>query len=320
MNRNHRPLKDKDQKYPSAPRSTERRPPSPRPSTDGLKSSRPGNQRPEPRPESRAPRPSTGHEAARGKGSDDEIKMCGYNACQKLYLTRAQDIIRVYLVESRLEEFSELVKSCVRRRKAYHVVSADDMEKISGSAHHEGVCVIAKRRVPPTWAELLKKLEESPSEAVLLMILEDVANPHNVGSITRSAANFGCQFVILPNEKSFKPSAALLRTAEGGGETVEFICAPSINVISTELRQLGLTILGTALKGRVNLYQKGETGLLPARLAVILGNEARGLSAEARKASTGLIAIPGTGAVESLNVGVAAALVAGEYFRQHAVV
>jgi TrmH RNA methyltransferase len=291
MNRNPKPFKDKFQ---------EKRPPRDR------------HQEPK---RVTTPRP----EAARGKGSDDEIKMCGYNACQKLYLTRAEDVIRVYLIESRLEEFSELVKSCVRRRKAYHVVSPEDMEKISGSAHHEGVCIIAKRRIPPSWAELLKTLEESPDEAAFLMILEDVANPHNVGSITRSAANFGCQFVILPNEKAFKPSAALLRTAEGGGEAVTFISAPSINVIATELRQLGLTVLGTALKGRINLYQKGDAGKLPARLAVIFGNEARGLSAEARKASAGMIAIPGTGAVESLNVGVAAALVAGEYFRQHAV-
>jgi TrmH RNA methyltransferase len=287
----------------------------PKPFKDKFQENRPPRDRHQEPKRVTTPRP----EAARGKGSDDEIKMCGYNACQKLYLTRAEDVIRVYLIESRLEEFSELVKSCVRRRKAYHVVSAEDMEKISGSAHHEGVCIIAKRRIPPTWAELLKKLEGSPDEAAFLMILEDVANPHNVGSITRTAANFGCQFVILPNEKAFKPSAALLRTAEGGGEAVTFISAPSINVIATELRQLGLTVLGTALKGRINLYQKGDAGKLPARLAVIFGNEARGLSAEARKASAGMIAIPGTGAVESLNVGVAAALVAGEYFRQHAI-
>jgi TrmH RNA methyltransferase len=293
----HNPLVSKDKYRPSKTKHQER----PLKSPDA--------------PRTTAPR----SEAARGKGNDDEIKMCGYNACQKLYLTRAEDVIRVYLVESRLEEFSDLVKSCVRRRKAYHVVSPEDMEKISGSAHHEGVCIIAKRRIPPTWAELLKKLEESPEESALLMILEDVANPHNVGSITRSAAHFGCQFVILPNEKAFKPSAALLRTAEGGGEAVEFISAPSMNVIATELRQLGLTVLGTALKGRISLYQKGDAGKLPARLAVILGNEARGLSAEARKAATGMIAIPGTGTVESLNVGVAAALVAGEYFRQHVV-
>ena len=149
------------------------------------------------------------------------------------------------------------------------------------------------------------------------MILEDVANPHNIGAILRSAANFGCRFVLLPGEKNFKPSAALLRTAEGGGETVEFISAPSINVMATELRQRGLTVLGTAMKGRYNLYGQDEAGKLPKRLAVILGNEARGLSAEAKKAASGMITIPGTGAVQSLNVSVAAALVAGEYFRQH---
>ena len=160
-------------------------------------------------------------------------------------------------------------------------------------------------------------MEDQANAPELVLILEDVANPHNIGAIVRSAANFGCRFVLLPGEKSFKPSAALLRTAEGGGETVEFVSAPSINVLATELRQRGLTVLGTAMKGRINLYAAGESGALPSRLAVILGNEARGLSAEGKKAATGMITIPGTGAVQSLNVSVAAALVAGEYFRQH---
>ncbi len=257
-------------------------------------------------------------EVARGKGNLDEIKLCGYNACQKLHDSRPHDIIRVYLVEARLEEFSELVKSCCLKRKAYHVVTSEDMDKISGSTHHEGVCIIAKRRLPPSWVNFLAQLDENESAASLVLILEDVANPHNVGAILRSAANFGCRYVVLPNEKDFKPSAALLRTAEGGGESVEFISGPSISLISTELRQRGMSVLGTALKGRINLYQPGTGGALPARLAVMLGNEARGLSPDARKASEGMITIPGTGAVQSLNVGIAAALVAGEYFRQHA--
>ena len=257
-------------------------------------------------------------EVARGKGNLDEIKLCGYNACQKLHDTRPHDIIRVYLVEARLEEFSELVKSCCLKRKAYHVVTSEDMDKISGSTHHEGVCIIAKRRLPPSWVNFLAQLDENESASTLVLILEDVANPHNVGAILRSAANFGCRYVVLPNEKDFKPSAALLRTAEGGGESVEFVSGPSINLISTELRQRGMSVLGTALKGRINLYQPGAGGVLPGRLAVMLGNEARGLSPDARKAVEGMITIPGTGAVQSLNVGIAAALVAGEYYRQHA--
>lgn len=256
-------------------------------------------------------------EAARGKGRLDEIKLCGYNSCLKLYETRAEDVIRVYVVEPRREEFSELIKSCVRRRKAYHIVTPADLEKISGSTHHEGICIIAKRRLPSSWGHFLETLEANPEDAQLVLILEDVANPHNVGAIVRSAANFGCKYVILPNEKDYKPSAALLRTAEGGGESVELISAPSIAVISAELRSRAMTVLGTAMQGRVNLYHAGEMGLLPSRLAVILGNEAKGLSPAAKKAVSGMIAIPGTGAVQSLNVGVAAALISGEYYRQH---
>lgn len=265
------------------------------------------------------PKRPVASEAARGKGQDDEIKLCGVNACQKLYKTRAEDIIRVYLTEERTTEFAELIKSCARRRKAYHVVKREDLDKISGSSHHEGICILAKRAVPPTWEQFLRTLELNPSDPIFVMILEDVSNPHNIGAITRSAAHFGCRYILLPGEKSFKPSAALLRTAEGGGEHVEFIAAPSIGVVATELRLRHLSVFGTAMKGRISLYHAGEKGALPPRLAVLFGNEAKGITADARKAVAGLIAVPGTGAVESLNVSVSAALIAGEYFRQHQV-
>lgn len=256
-------------------------------------------------------------EASRGKGQPDEIKLCGLNACMKLYKTRAEDIIRVYVVESRLESCSELIKSCARRRKAYHVVTSADMDKIAGSTHHEGVCVLAKRRTPETWDQFLSWLEENPDTPIFALIIEDVENPHNLGAIMRSAAHFGCNYMLLANEKSYKPPAALLRTAEGGGETVELVCAPQITVMATELKHRNVSVLGTAMQGRIKLYEPGERGQLPKRCAVILGNEARGLSVEAKKVSVGLISIPGSGNVESLNVSVAAALVLGEYCRQH---
>lgn len=261
--------------------------------------------------------PRRSHEANRGKGSPDEIKLCGLNACMKLYQTRAEDIIRVYVLESRMNDCADLIKSCARRRKAYHIVSAADMDKISGSTHHEGICILAKRRKPATWDQFLTRLEEHPDTPLVSLIIEDVENPHNLGAIMRTAAHFGCEYLILANEKSYKPPAALLRTAEGGGEVVELICSPQISVICTELKHRNVVVLGTAMQGRIKLYDDSTCGQLPPRCAIILGNEARGITPEARKASNGLISIPGTGAVESLNVSVAAALILGEYCRQH---
>jgi RNA methyltransferase, TrmH family len=258
-------------------------------------------------------------EATRGKGHPDEMKICGLNACLRLYKVRAEDIIRVYVVENRLESCADLIKSCARRRKAYHVVSAADMDKISGSTHHEGVCILAKRRTAESWDQYLNWLENNPDAASLALILEDVENPHNLGAIMRSAAHFGCKHIILANEKSYKPPAAVLRTAEGGGEVVHLICAPQIRVIATELRHRNVSVLGTGMQGRIKLYSKGASGQLPGRVAIILGNEAKGLTPEAKKAADGLIFIPGTGEVDSLNVSVASALILGEYYRQHSI-
>jgi RNA methyltransferase, TrmH family len=249
-----------------------------------------------------------------GVDRKDEIKACGINACKAIFKARPKDLVRAYVTEELVKEFSAMLRVCAADKKAYHIVTTADLAKISGSSHHEGVCVIAKAKKALDWSGLKAELSKNKRKSELVLILEDVANPHNVGAILRSAANFGVKAVLAPGVDFFKPSSALLRTAEGGEEALSVTGGPELKVIIDELKDLNFEIVAADSKAKTSLFE--EEALSP-RVAFIIGNEGRGISPEAKKQSDQIISIPGTGAVESLNVSTATAVICSEFWRAH---
>lgn len=242
----------------------------------------------------------------------DEVKISGLNAVLAVAEHRADDVIRVYLTEDRLPDLSRLLKYCASAKKVYHVVSEEELDRVSESTHHEGVCILAKRRPAPTFAALTRQLDRDRRRPCTLVMVEDVKNPHNLGAILRTAAHFGVRALLVPDEQQTqRPSSALLRTAEGGAESVDLIFIRDVREAVEALRELGFRALATSSHARDSLY-----GWRPAeRTLVLLGSEHEGLSKSTVRTADDLIAIPGTGAVESLNVSSAAAIILSEIYR-----
>jgi TrmH RNA methyltransferase len=243
-------------------------------------------------------------------GMDEEARICGLNAVRSLFRQRSEDVVKVYLTEDRIPALSAELKLCASRHKAYHLVPREELEKISGTVHHEGVCVIAKRKRELSFARLLDGLGENDTSC--LVMLEGVENPHNVGAILRVAANFGVR-AILVAEESVALSTALYRTAEGGADAVDIVRTNDpIRAISS-LQQVGFRVYATSGRGRGSIY---EASLAP-RALFLFGSEGEGLTKPLLSAADQVLAIPGTGLVESLNVAAASAVVLGEYWRTH---
>ena len=238
-----------------------------------------------------------------------ELKIHGLNACMAVFKHRPDGIIRLYLTETRMKILADVVKLCVQKRRAYHVVSSDELAEVSGASHHEGVCLVIK--LP----ELLSPKERSQkaAKAGSWLALEEVGNPHNLGAIQRSAAHFGAQGVFLIGPKASWETGAFYRTAEGGAEAVPLIPVETIQELLTLAQELGLTVYATSSHQGPDLY----TAKLSPKAVFLLGSEARGLREEALKATPKALRIPGTGLVESLNVSAAASLLMGEWYRQH---
>jgi TrmH RNA methyltransferase len=227
---------------------------------------------------------------------------------------RFSDILRIYLVEERVRDLAKVLKQCAAERKPYRVVTAEELEKITESRHHEGVCIAARSR-PLDTLDSLVELAQQQAGKLCLLALEEVGNPHNVGAILRVAAHFGVDAVLIRQSAGTDKvlSSAAHRTSEGGAERVRIVPCPQLTVALERLRAAGLRLVSTSSHAQTSLYETK----LPQRCVILLGAESTGLPWEMRKASDLDLSIPGAGAVESLNVSCAASVVLGEFWHQH---
>lgn len=219
--------------------------------------------------------------------------------------------MRVYLTAARRRECAALLEWCAREHRGFQIVAEDNLERLTRSLHHEGIAVLA--RTPPRGGlvDLLAGIEGGAISGPLLY-LDGVGNPHNLGSILRTAAHFGAG-AVLGRKGDLPPlSAAVARVAEGAAECVPlFECADPVADLR-ELRRAGHQIVATAGDGGESLF---AVPIAP-RVVVMLGNEGAGVSRPLRALADAVVRIPGTGAVESLNVAVACGVVLGEVWRR----
>ena len=240
----------------------------------------------------------------------DEMRVYGRNACLAVFAQRPHDLRKVYLLQARIPELKTVLAWCVQKKLGYRVVENADLDKLTASQHHEGVCFEVRRRAPMSLTALLQKL--APRKNALLAWLDGVGNPHNFGAVLRSAANFGVNGLILARESALNVSGAALRVAEGGAEAVPIAqTAPGEDVFGA-LRNAEIEVVATVPRAGESLY--GAT--LPGRVAFVLGAEGSGLRQGLVDRAGRHVTIPGSGAVESLNVAASAAVLFGEWYRQ----
>jgi len=238
-----------------------------------------------------------------------EQRMYGLNACLALFAKRPQALRKVWLLESRIPALKAVVAYCVKQRLGYTVVEAVDLEKLSGSAHHEGVVFAAMPAEEVALSAWLHDLEPGPQLAIWL---DGVGNPHNLGAILRSAAHFGVAGVLLSGDSSLALSGAAARVAEGGAESLPLVRLGRSDEAIAQLSAAGFTVAATVVRGGQSLYATQ----LPERLVLLMGAEQSGVAMELAQASALKLLIPGCGAVESLNVASATSVLLSEWARQ----
>lgn len=256
-------------------------------------------------------RPSRARDDRAHVPPEPEQRLHGINACLAAFAHRAQDLRKVWLTEANIPAFKPVLAWCVKHRIGYRVVAEEDLARLTGSSHHEGICFDLLRPPAVTLDELLGRLaNDAPA---LLLWLDGIGNPHNLGAILRSAAHFGVAGVLLPEHGAAMLSGAAYRVAEGGAEAVAVVRVAEADDAFARLRRAGFAFAATVVREGQPLYAAS----MPARLLLLLGAESEGLPEHLRTISDLRLRIPGSGAVESLNVSVAAALCIAEWARVH---
>ena len=235
-----------------------------------------------------------------------ELRLYGLNAVRALFARRPDAIRKLYLLEARIPQLQPLLKWCVAHRIGYRVVEDADLQKLAASTHHEGVVADVLREEPPSLTAWLRDLPAGPQCALWL---DGVGNPHNLGAILRSAAHFGAGAVLLPKHSPLLLSGAAARVAEGGAEHVPFVRLGREDNAIAQLHGAGFRLAATVVRGGVDVFATA----LPDRLVYVIGAEGEGMDPELAALCDLRVSIPGSGAVESLNVAAATAVLLAQW-------
>jgi RNA methyltransferase, TrmH family len=225
--------------------------------------------------------------------------ICGLRAVEALFARRPDDALRLFYAADLRFEVGAWCRALATTRRPYRSVPAEELAKVAGTPHHGGVAVVAKPRQIP----LLDAA--NPPRHPLLLVLDGIGNPHNLGAIARSAAFFGVRAMLIGEVPgAAMPSDAAYRTAEGGLEWLELHrtrdVARALTALLPHYRPVAATLTEDAIPP--------ETVPRDRPVALVLGNEERGVSAEVLGACRRHVRIRGSGRVQSLNVAQAAAV------------
>ena len=227
-------------------------------------------------------------------------------------LRAGETIDKIYLQKGETDKTLGHIAS--RARAAGVVVVEADKRKLDAMSRthaHQGVIALAAVREYVSVESILAAAREK-GEAPLIVVCDEISDPHNLGAIIRTAECAGAHGVIIPKRRSAGLTAVVAKTSAGAVSYLPVARVPNIPALLKELQKQGLWIFGTAAEGSVSLYETDLKG--PA--AIVIGSEGDGMSRLARENCDFLVRIPMRGRISSLNASAAAAILLYEAVRQ----
>jgi 23S rRNA (guanosine2251-2'-O)-methyltransferase len=234
----------------------------------------------------------------------------GFHAVGVRLKTAPQSIIEIYADPARKD--ARMRQFLARAQEAgARVIEADSLRiaKLAGSHGHQGV---AARVQPIEQKHSLDDLLDSLQGPALLLVLDGVTDPHNLGACLRVADGAGAHAVIAPKDHAVGVNATVAKVASGAAETVPYFMVTNLARTLGELKERNIWCVGTSDDAGKTLYQADLKG----PVALVLGAEGAGMRQLTRKTCDELVSIPMRGAVESLNVSVASGICLYEAMRQ----
>ena len=234
----------------------------------------------------------------------------GFHAVGVRLKTAPQSVIEIYAdptrKDARMRQFLERAHEAGAR-----VIEADGMRlaKLAGSHGHQGVAArVQALPVSHSLDDLLDGIEGPP----LLLVLDGVTDPHNLGACLRVADGAGAHAVIAPKDHAVGINATVAKVASGAAETIPYFMVTNLARTLGELKERSIWCIGTSDDAPRTVYQADLKG----QVALVLGAEGAGMRQLTRKTCDELVSIPMRGAVESLNVSVASGVCLYEALRQ----
>jgi 23S rRNA (guanosine2251-2'-O)-methyltransferase len=208
--------------------------------------------------------------------------------------------------DQRMRQFVERV-----REAGVRLIDSDDdrLRKLSGSHRHQGV--VARADAVALSHSLDDTLDAADGDP-LVLVLDGITDPHNLGACLRVADGAGAHAVIAPKDHAVGVNATVAKVASGAADTVPYLMVTNLARTLNELKERNITIVGTSDDAELSLFDADLRG----PVAIVLGAEGSGMRQLTRKTCDVLVRLPMLGAVESLNVSVASGICLYEALRQ----
>jgi len=234
----------------------------------------------------------------------------GFHAITVRMKTAPKSVIELHVEANRRDA---RMRSFVDRARESGIkiveTDGDRLDKMAGTSRHQGVVArVEVVAMPNSLDEVIEAVEGPP----LLLVLDGVTDPHNLGACLRVADGAGAHAVVAPKDHAVGVNATVAKVASGAAETVPYIMVTNLARTLNELKDFDIRVIGTSDDAELTLYDIDLTG----PIAFVLGSEGDGMRQLTRKTCDQLVRIPMAGAVESLNVSVAAGVCLFEALRQ----
>ena len=243
------------------------------------------------------------------KQYEDQVE--GRNSVLEL-LESGKDINKIYI--TRGEKHGSINKIIAKARERKIIIVEKDkrqIQEIAQTENYQGVIAI----VPPfEYCEIEDILEEAKSknEDPFVLILDGIEDPHNLGSIIRTAETAGVHGIIIPKRRAVAVNSTVNKTSAGAVEHMKIARVNNISESINKLKEAGLWICGTDINTKTYYYDQDLTGAI----GIVIGNEGQGISEKVKKNCDFLVKIPMKGKVTSLNASVSTGIIIYEALKQ----
>ena len=249
--------------------------------------------------------------AAPAPVEEDETRLEGRNAVTEA-LRAGRTIDKVFVADGDTDKGLQRLAALAKEAGAVVVpVDRRKLDLMSTTHAHQGIIAQAAAHEYATIDDILEEAA-ARGQAPLIVICDELSDPHNLGAIMRSAECAGAHGVIIPKRRSVGLTATVAKASAGAVEYMKVARVANINNTIRELKDRGVWIYGAAGEGSQAMYRADLTG--PA--AIVIGNEGDGISPLVRKNCDMLIHIPMSGRISSLNASAAASILLYEAVRQ----
>ena len=237
----------------------------------------------------------------------------GIHAVESVLNSRPQDVLQVFVQQGRNDNRIKQVVSLAKKQGvSLQAITNERFKERCPGGRHQGV--MAEIRASQQQALSLEEILER--DEILLLILDEVQDPHNIGACLRTADAVGVDAVIVSKNRSPALTAVSRNVASGAAETVPYIMVSNLARTIEKVQQAGVWVVGTSGDADQDIY---AANMNSKRLALVMGSEGKGMRRLTGETCDEVISIPMRGTVESLNISVATAVCLFEIRRQQTV-